>query len=848
MAVVTREWNWMPRRRYHRWRRGIRKHRQAAIVLAAYLAIFLFPSIFMGRVLSPNDIYRHYEPWSTGEIFVAQNPLIHDPPMAYMPVIAMLERAPASFHWNPWLASGIPGWGSAASAMTPFALLPALLPIELFYAGMILLKLLFAYFTAYMWLREERLGKKGAAIGALVCSACGSMYALWLWQSTNATALYPAVLWAVARMSRGKRNSLVALTALGVMFLLSGYPAAIIFGVWLAAFYALVHFIRARRIPWRECVRAIAAIVLAVAIMAPLLEPFVGFLQRTGYLEWRKDMSELSFAPEHLGGLIDAEYLGSTARGAWEGDSRLGPVNNEVELTVWIGLLAAILIALSPLTRRERWLTFSWLTFGTLVILVMVGVIRNPFILDLPGLRFSPATRLRTLLPPAFGFLAAVGTGVVWSGLRRRISLRRASLVLLILGAALGYRYGKTAGSFYPYLRFSDAAVETTASLEFLQFEGEPFRVAPTFFWMMPNSSQMFGIEDIRSQWSSEAAYREIIRRVAPGAASENTVLLLNGLTMNVEDPFLPLLNVRYLIEPPAIDILQWRLGEGLEDGPVPDREVEMEPGDVTTSMVMVTEKARTVEVTSWPASAEDPRGSFVVESIDPSTGEIVSRMEKSGLELQRRPKIHLPLRDVFPGEAVMIRLEARGGSFVVPHLGERPFLRRSSSSLSLVWEGEDARIFELVTSLPRYRATWQLVATDPQAILADPSFSFEHRTVVGEKDAAEWRERFAAVPVEQRRVRFELLRYDPSDRVIRTSSEVPFLFTTSEKLTPELRMWVDGEPVEPLPVNGIFAGVPIEPGTHTIVLEWRIGREWWPWSVGGWIALALLGLADRRW
>ncbi|HUO83616.1 MAG TPA: hypothetical protein VM534_00745, partial [Thermoanaerobaculia bacterium] len=445
-----------------------------------YLFVFFFPSLFMGRVVSPNDVYQHYDPWTESSA-MAQNAVIHDPPLAYMPIAAMMKRAPDSFHWNRWLASGIPGWGSAASALlTPFALIPALLPLALFYSTMIILKFLFAYLMSYLWLREERFGKSRAAVGALVGAAAGPMFVLWLWQSTNATVLYPAVLFAIARMFNGKRNSVVLLSLLGICFLLSGYPASIVFAVWLALFYGLVQCVRTRRLPVRELGRAALAIVLALAITAPVLAPFLSFLDRTGYLEWRVDMSQFSFTPGHLAGLVDAEYLGNPAKGIWRADRSLGALDNYIELTIWVGPVILFLALASLLDRRARGRVLGWFAFGALIMLIMVGLLDSGWIRDLPGLRFSPMTRLRVLLPWPFAFLAASGLRALSVVIVRGTARRYLALIVATIAALLSIEYARVAGSFYPYLPIGESEVSSRPSIETLQFDGTPFRVAPT--------------------------------------------------------------------------------------------------------------------------------------------------------------------------------------------------------------------------------------------------------------------------------------------------------------------------------------------------------------------------------
>jgi hypothetical protein len=82
---------------------------------------------------------------------------------------------------------------------------------------------------------------------------------------------------------------------------------------------------------------------------------------------------------------------------------------------------------------------------------------------------------------------------------------------------------------------------------------------------------------------------------------------------------------------------------------------------------------------------------------------------------------------------------------------------------------------------------------------------------------------------------------------IVRTASKAPFLLTSSEKLTPELRIRVDGAVTEALMVNGLFAAVPIAAGEHEIRFERRIGRGFWPLGAAG-VVLILSGvIADVR-
>ena len=186
----------------------------------------------MHRVVSPNDVFFSYEPWSAVRQVDVQNSLLNDPPTAYFTLMSLLKHDWRAFHWNPFVASGIPGFGSSASAvLSPFIFLPALLlPPAWIYTGIIFLKLNAAFWFTYLWLREERLGKGAAAVGAIIFAASGAIAVRWLWQATNATAFYPALLWIVRRIAHRKRTPFWAMALIALFYALAGFPAAMAYG------------------------------------------------------------------------------------------------------------------------------------------------------------------------------------------------------------------------------------------------------------------------------------------------------------------------------------------------------------------------------------------------------------------------------------------------------------------------------------------------------------------------------------------------------------------------------------------------------------------------------------------
>ena len=133
-------------------RRFLRRHATALIAIAVCNFVVFFPVIFMGRALSPNDVFYSYSPWSSlrSDSTSPQNLLLNDPPTSYYTLLSLVKSDWRVFHWNPYIASGVPGFGSSQSAsLTPLILLPVLLvPLTWSYTAIVFLKLNLAFLFA----------------------------------------------------------------------------------------------------------------------------------------------------------------------------------------------------------------------------------------------------------------------------------------------------------------------------------------------------------------------------------------------------------------------------------------------------------------------------------------------------------------------------------------------------------------------------------------------------------------------------------------------------------------------------------------------------------------------------
>jgi len=820
--------------------RRIRKHRIALAVISAANFIFFFPVIFMARVVSPNDVFYSYDPWASARSFDIQNWLLNDPPTSYYTLMSLMKSGHA-FAWNPFIASGIPGWGSSAAAvLSPFIAIPTLiLPLAWVYTAIIFLKLNVAFFFAYLWLREERLGKRSAALGAIVFAASGAFAVRWLWQVTNATALYPALLWIVCRIARGRRVPFGVIALIALAYALAGFPATMAYGAYLAAAYFVFLCVRERRLPIRAVAAATLAVALAILIASPSLVPFIQFIRRTGYLGIRSTMSSNAFPAHHALSFLQPDRIGNPAYHNWNGDRSL-PVNNYVEATIYLGILTLPLIALSILSGRAR---NRWYWLAMLLVLA-AGMFGVPGISNalgwLPGIRYSPLTRLQLVLPVAAAYLAAAGALVI---ARRRYANAIAMTIALLIAADLCV----FAGRFHPYLRPQETKVPSSPAIAYLQAQPKPFRIAPFFAYMWPNSSELFALEDVRSHFSSEAAYRRMLQRVDPSSwTGMSTVITFNSLHFDFADPFIALLGIRYFIEQRNIDIIRWKVFEATVPGvtELKDSNVVMKPGDVLERTIRV--DAEPFWAIELPATMESAAG---------ATPRLMVTLRKNGADVFTRAftpedlsalgKVYIPLHPYARlGESVTLRVEAfamkavllRGAQTVA---GDAPiFYGRVTKPLIFDRELPDARLYLNVAELPRFYAVPRVRRMSEDEFFAAKSLSFADEAIVTDAHAP----LPATSPANVR-----LVRASESEHELVASGSAPFFIASSEKLTPELRVRVDGREVTPVATNVLFAGVAVPAGEHRIVFARRIGGGWW-WTAALAALVAIVLSAFDAW
>ncbi len=799
----------------------------------------------MGRIASPNDVFYNFEPWKSVRQVDVQNSLMNDPPTAYYTVLSLIRSDWPAFHWNPFIGSGVPGFGS--TLLSPFSFLPGLLlPLPWIYTGIILLKINVAFWLAYLWLREERLGKRGAAVGAIVFAAAGPIAVRWWWHVTNAAPLYPALLWIALRAARGKRTPVWAIGLIALCYALSAFPATMAYGVYAAGAY-LVYLLVVNwlstshsRLPIKAILIATFATTLGIAIAAPSFVPLAQLVRRSGYLGARMNAAaEHVFPLHHFALFVNPDSLGNRALRDWRGDRALGTLNNYIEATVYVGIIALPLILLAIVYRRARSRWF-WMAMLAIMLAAMFGFAPvAKIVAALPGFKYSPLTRIEMMLPIAVAYLAAAGAAFLSRG-RFRI------VIATLLAAACAADLAVFAGRFYPYLDASLVSPPATPTIAFLQSQPKPFRIAPFFDYFWPNSAELYRLEDVRSHFSSEGSYRRLLERIDPSAAlTSSTVINFNSLKFDFNDPLVSMLGVRYLLEQRSIDVIKWTIFSNTKPGVKETASaVVLESGKAMQRHVSVdAEPFYAIEV-SMEIQEALGRAPHLDVTLMKGAAIVYARSVTPG-DITALNKIYIPLRPYARlGETVVLRLASNGmrirmltGASEVA--GDTPlFYGRVMTPVIFERDLPDGRIFRNVAEVPRFHAVTRVRRLTADELLANKSIDFADEAIVTDP---------RPLAVEASDAVVTLRGYKDDAQIVDIVAPAKTLLASSEKLTPELRVTVDGHVVEPVEINVLFAGVPIEAGTHRVVFTRLLGRGWW-WMAGvALVLLVVLSVLDLR-
>jgi hypothetical protein len=156
-----------------------------------------------------------------------------------------------------------------------------------------------------------------------------------------------------------------------------------------------------------------------------------------------------------------------------------------------------------------------------------------------------------------------------------------------------------------------------------------------------------------------------------------------------------------------------------------------------------------------------------------------------------------------------------------------------------VVFERElpDGRLFRNLGEVPRFHPVTRVRALTFDQLLADKSIDFGTEAIVTDG---------SAVPPTSGGASVSLKEYAAARQRLATDAPSPFFLASSEKLTPELRVTIDGNEAGPVGINGLFAGVAVPAGQHEVVFTRNLARGWWWLALAG-LAALLISAALRR-
>ncbi|HEX3578722.1 MAG TPA: hypothetical protein VHY33_09180, partial [Thermoanaerobaculia bacterium] len=659
------------------------------------------------------------------------------------------------------------------------------------------------------------------------------------WHVTNAAPLYPALLWIALRTARGKRTPAWVIGLIALCYALSAFPATMAYGAYAAVAYFVYLAIRERRFSPRVLATAIFATLLGIIIAAPSFIPLAQLVGRSGYLGSRANAAaEHVFPLRHLALFVNPDHLGNIALRDWRGDRALGTLNNYIEATVYVGVVALLLIFLGVANRRARSRWF-WLAILAIMIAAMFGVpVIAKIVGSLPGFKYSPLTRIELMLPIAVAYLAAAGAAFLSRG-RFRIA------IAMLLAAASAGDLGVFAGRFYPYIEPRLASPPSGPTIAFLQSQPKPFRIAPFFVYLWPNSSELYHLEDVRSHFSSEASYRRLLERIDPSAAlTTSTVINFNSLKFNFDDPLVSMLGVRYFLEQPSIDVMKWTVLKNTKPAVKEVAATTMESGAVMQRHVRVDEEPFYAIELPIELQETSGRAPHLDVTLTKGTAVVYSRAFTAG-DITAIGKIYIPLRPYARlGETVMLRLASSGMRIrmltgMTEIAGDAPlFYDRVMTPLIFERDFHDGRIFRNVAEVPRFHAVTRARRMSVDQLLATKNIDFAEEAIVTDP---------RPMNVDASDAVVTLRSYQDDEQIVDISAPAKTLLASSQKLTPELGVTVDGRDVDPIQINVLFAGIPIPAGSHRVVFIERLGRQWWLVSGIALLLLIALSIVDAR-
>lgn len=330
--------------------------------LAAMLAAFLSPALFLGRVLSSGDVVRASASFAAGAAdYEPLNRLLMDPVLQFQPWLEFNRRELRAGRlplWNPYAGCGAPHLANGQSAVfDPFHLIAYLGPLPDAHAWMAFARLWVAGVGAYLLARRWGMNAWGRWFAGLAFPLCGFLIVWLLYPVTSSAVWLPWIMLAAdAVLGRPSARAVVALALAVAASIFGGHIQTTAHVLILVSLYIIWRAAR-RDASLRAAFSSVTGVALGVAVGAIQILPLAAYLSRSPV--WHdRDVDRPSPLAVSRPRLLDAAntafpYLyGSQRRGHPNFARPLGVHNLNESAGGFAGL--ATLVLLAPLAWQAR--------------------------------------------------------------------------------------------------------------------------------------------------------------------------------------------------------------------------------------------------------------------------------------------------------------------------------------------------------------------------------------------------------------------------------------------------------------------------------------------------------------
>jgi hypothetical protein len=356
----------------------------AAGALLLSLALFFWPALFGGRVLSPADLIFDLDPlWqrlAPAGYTQPSNHVLSDQVTQFWPwrvfAVRSLERGELPL-WNPYINGGQPFLASAQSALfDPLEAITYLVDVLYkppLYAATVIVaisRLFVAGLFTFLFAREIGLTLPGALLAMFAFALSGPLVGWVGYPLASVMAWFPAMLWtierAMARQSAG--YTLLCGLVIGAQFL-GGHPETsfVVAAAWAAYVLCRILGDRDRTVKARLAMggRAVSAASIGAALGAIQLLPFIDALAQSAIVSSRQAQSAArsttilaralfewhewptlitAILPQFFGTPLDESYL--------------YPYSNYIEQNAYAGVVPLVLALVAAVMAFRRRVSF----------------------------------------------------------------------------------------------------------------------------------------------------------------------------------------------------------------------------------------------------------------------------------------------------------------------------------------------------------------------------------------------------------------------------------------------------------------------------------------------------------